>query len=361
MTPCFNASSPPAHLLRHLMLTAAVMAAVVAFSSRVALGQGSDSIEPVQGRDIRCVIKSTTPQGIQYEVSGQSQQISLLDIKSVKFAGEPNEIARARTRIQSGQFDDGITELQKVAVANLKDLPKAEWAFLQALAESKKSLVDGTLAINDAATTVKKFLETYPNSFHFFDMTETFGQLAFHSGQFAAADKSFQTLTESTIPPVMAAGYLGLAKSALEQSKWDDAQKQLVAIAAINATDDKTQEIKLIAKCLEARILAEQNQVPKAVAQLEEIIKSESDDRTRVFANLYNALGLAHLRGGEPKKALLAFLHTDQLYANEADPHAESLYYLSMLWGQINETDRSNRAKQTLSQQYRNSLWASKK
>jgi hypothetical protein len=94
---------------------------------------------------------------------------------------------------------------------------------------------------------------------------------------------------------------------------------------------------------------------------LEDIIKRESDDRTRVFANVYNSLGLVHLHTGDTKSAMLAFLHTDQLYANEADLHAEALYYLAELWTQRNETDRANRAKQTLGQQYRNSYWASKK
>lgn len=325
-----------------------------------AFGQTGDSIKPLQGRDIRCTIKETMPEGIRYEVNGQSHSIMVVEIKSVDFAGEPNEIGRARTRLEAGQFDDCLAELQKVDPTALKDFLKAEHAYLKANAEAKKSLREGTMALLDAARSVNQFLETYPKSYHFFEMSELFGWLAFHSSQFPAADKSFQSLAQSNIPSIVAAGYLGLARTALEQSKWDEAQQHLTAISALTVNDDQTQEIKLIARCLAARILAEQNKAAEAIALLEEIIKTESDEKTRVFANLYNALGLAQLRAGNAKEALLAFLHTDQLYSNEADPHAEALFYLASLWNQVNETDRSNRARQTLTQQYRNSLWASK-
>lgn len=323
-------------------------------------GQANDTIEPVQGRAIRCAIKGTTPQGIQYEIGGQPQQIGVAEIKSVKFSGEPGEFAKARNRLDSGQYDDALTELQKVNASELQEVEKAEFAYLNAIAAVKKSLRDGSLPTRDAATIVSKFLKDFPNSFHFYEMTEYFGWLAFHTGEFAAAEKAFEPLTASAIPSLELAGYLGLARTALELGQWGDVQTQLTAIANQAANDDQSQEIKLIGKCLAARILAEQNQAPQAIAMLEEIIQSENSERSRVFANVYNSLGLVQLRAGDPKSAKLAFLHTDQLYSNETDLHAEALYYLATIWAQLNETDRANRAKQTLSQQYRNSLWASK-
>lgn len=364
-----NSSLLSCRVLRHKSLAPSVgcsiaLALALTFAPvlvGVARGQGSDTIEPLEGRDIRCIIKGTTPQAVQYETNGQSQQIGVVEIKSVKFAGEPAEFARARNRLQGGQFDDCLAELQKITPLALNDLLKAEYEYLSALAEGRKSLRDGTLPLRDAAKSVNQFLQSFPNSFHFLEMTEIFGWLAFHSGEFAAAEKSFQTLVDSQIPSIALDGQFGLARTAMEQSQWDVAQKALSAITSNDANDDPSQELKLIARCWSARLLAEQNQAPQAIGQLQEIIKAESDDRTRVFANLYNALGLAYLRAGDPKNALLAFLHTDQLYANEADPHAEALYYMSALWSQLNETDRSNRAKQALSQQYRNSLWATKK
>ncbi len=329
--------------------------------SAIAIGQSLDVIEPMQGRDIRCSIKSSTPQSIQYEISGQSQEINISNIKNVKFSGEPGEFNRARNRLQGGQFDDALTELQKVNASSLTDFQKTEFAYLNALGEARKALRDGTLPVRDAAKTISQFLQSNPTTFHFYEMTDLFGWMAFHSSEFAAAEKSFLSLTESKVAPLVLAGHLGLARTALEQSKFDDAQSHLTAIADAESNDDQSLEIKLIGKSLSARVLAEQGQIPQAIALLEEIIKNESDEKTRVFANVYNSLGICHLKAGDAKNAVLAFLHTDQLYASEVDSHAEALFYLGGIWAQINETDRSNRAKQTLSQQYRNSLWATKK
>ncbi len=329
--------------------------------SATVLGQSLDVIEPMQGRDIRCAIKGSTPQAIQYDISGQSQEISISNVKSVKFGGEPGEFNKARNRLQGGQFDDALTELQKVNPSSLSDLQKTEFAYLNALAEARKAMRDGTMPIRDAAKTANQFLLSNPTTFHLYEMTDLFGWMAFHSSEFAAAEKSFQSLTESKVAPWVLAGHFGLARTALEQSNLDDAQAQLTAIASAESNDDQSLDLKLIGKSLTARLLAERGQVPQAIALLEEIIKNESDEKTRVFANVYNSLGFCHLKAGDAKNAVLAFLHTDQLYANEVDPHAEALFYLGGLWAQINETDRSNRAKQTLSQQYRNSLWATKK
>jgi tetratricopeptide (TPR) repeat protein len=353
-----SADRSPAGPRRLAPITVGLVLGLVACGSVCA--QGSDTIEPTQGRDIRCTIKSTTPQGINYEINGQAQQINVVDVASVKFAGEPNEFGRARTRIEGGQFDDALTELQKINPSQLNELQKAEFAYLHALANARKSLRDGTLTLREGAATVNQFLQAHPNSFHVFEMTEIFGWMAFHSGEFAAGVKSFETLANSGIPSLALSGHLGLARTALEQSQWEEAGRQLDAIASLDANDNQSQDIKLIGRCLSARILAEQDQVAQAIGLLEEIIKSENNDRTRVFANLYNAMGLVYMKAGDPKSALRAFLHTDLLYSGEADPHAEALYYLTGIWSQINETDRSNRAKQTLSQQYRNSLWASK-
>jgi hypothetical protein len=73
-------------------------------------------------------------------------------------------------------------------------------------------------------------------------MTELFGWLAFHSGEFVAADKAFQPLINSAVPPLVLAGRLGLARTALEQSKWDDAQIQLTAIDKTEANDNQSQK-----------------------------------------------------------------------------------------------------------------------
>jgi hypothetical protein len=323
--------------------------------------QGPDTIEPRQGRDIRCTIQATSATAIQYEIAGNPQSIPVGDIKGLKFGGEPGEFGRARNRIQSGQFDDGLAELQKVNPAALPELVRVELDYLTALGKARKALRDGSLPLREAATAVNQFLQSHADSIHVLEMTEIFGWMAFHSAEFAAADKSFQALVDAQASPFELAGHFGLARSAIEQANWDAAGTQLTAIASNDANDDAAQELKLVGRALAARVNAERGQAVEGIKELEQIIQSENSERSRVFANVYNALGVCHLRAGNLKGAERAFLHTELLYSGEADLHAEALHYLAGLWAQANETDKSNRARQTLNQQYRNSLWASRK
>jgi hypothetical protein len=54
----------------------------------------------------------------------------------------------------------------------------------------------------------------------------------------------------------------------------------------------------------------------------------------------------------------LAFLHVDTLFFADADQHAQALYYLSDLWGQLNQPDRALEARTTLKNRYAGTRWA---
>ena len=90
------------------------------------------------------------------------------------------------------------------------------------------------------------------------------------------------------------------------------------------------------------------------------LIKNEDPKQTELFANAYNILGLCHQQAGEDLQAVLAFLHTDLLFSNQAAAHAEALYYLSQLWPKLDKNDRALEARTTLKSLYRNSVWAGK-
>jgi hypothetical protein len=63
---------------------------------------------------------------------------------------------------------------------------------------------------------------------------------------------------------------------------------------------------------------------------------------------------------GQNEGAVLAFLHTDMLFANQPDSHAEALYQLSTLWGKLGEPQRAADAKARLANLYAGSSWAKK-
>ena len=77
-----------------------------------------------------------------------------------------------------------------------------------------------------------------------------------------------------------------------------------------------------------------------------------------LFAQIYNALGDVQAKAGRLKEAMMAYLHTQLLFASEPDSHAEALFHLAEIWPQLEQTDRANQSRETLKSRYRNSFWA---
>jgi tetratricopeptide (TPR) repeat protein len=354
--------SPKAFLIPRGVVPAAWLVALFLSGGWIGAAHAqNDTIKRAAGRDIRCHVIRATKTSVAYELSGQNQEISAAEVQYVDFAGEPTELGRARTRLASGQFADCLTELQKIDPGPLSALIKAEISHLTATAEARRAMIDGTTTARDAARIVSQALKDYPESYHYFDLADQLGLLAFHAGELASAEAQFQEMVNSGVPPFALRGHLRLGRVLIEQNKLPEAKDHLDQVIRSDATDDFAQDAKLIARCLSARVMAGSSQAPQAIELLQSIISSESSERKQVFAYCYNSLGICHLGAADLKNATLAFLHTDLLYSSESDLHAEALFYLSDIWSKLGRTDDALRAKQTLSQQYRNSFWASKK
>ncbi len=91
-----------------------------------------------------------------------------------------------------------------------------------------------------------------------------------------------------------------------------------------------------------------------------DVLKSADSEDTPLLAQAYNVLGAAQRQAGRTQAALLAFLHVDVLYASLPDAHAEALANLAELWEQVHKTERANRARKTLEEQYPDSPWVKK-
>ena len=95
--------------------------------------------------------------------------------------------------------------------------------------------------------------------------------------------------------------------------------------------------------------------------KIEAIIKREDPMvAQQLFAHAYNALGTCHEQTENWEEAAIAYLHTELLFAQHPEPHAEALYRLSTIWTKLEESDRANKARKTLRDRYPNSYWAAK-
>ena len=104
--------------------------------------------------------------------------------------------------------------------------------------------------------------------------------------------------------------------------------------------------------------LAETGKADEGRQTLLKILEIAGPRDIELNAKAYNALGQCYLQQKNNKQALLAFLHTDLLYSGQRDAHAEALYHLTKLWGQLEKSDRARQARNTLKSSYAGSRWA---
>ena len=187
-----------------------------------------------------------------------------------------------------------------------------------------------------------------------------FGDLAIATGRFDAAETQFAKTAACSWPEISFNGTLKAGKAQLYSGKYDE------AIASFKATerDDNGEayavQAKLVARCLRAQALGLSGKTAEGMENANSIIKNENSKNIELFAHAYNALGTCYAKENKNKEAIRAFLHTDLLFTIEPDSHAQALYNLVELWAATERPDRAARARQKLTERYRNTFWAAK-
>ena len=281
------------------------------------------------------------------------------DVRKVSYSGEPREISRARGQVEAGRFADSIEEIGKVKPTG-NPMIDQEIDFIKAYATARLSLRAGTVTAQVAGKAIRDFINTHPQSYHIYPATEQYGHLLFAFGKPDLAAKQFELLTQSKWLEYKLKGHFLHGEMMMELGKFPDAQKSYEALLANQENDDLSQYYRLLGKCLQAKAIGMQGDPKAAIVTLQGIVRDENPDNKKLFAYLYNALGLLQEKSGNDKEAALAYLHTQLLFATEAEPHSEALYRLALTWRKLEETDRANESADNLKSAYRNSYWAGK-
>ncbi len=71
----------------------------------------------------------------------------------------------------------------------------------------------------------------------------------------------------------------------------------------------------------------------------------------------YNTLGDCLRAAGKPKDALVAYLHTDVLYAKDKEQHARALAGIVQLWRELKNDSRADEVLKQLRSEYPQSPW----
>jgi tetratricopeptide (TPR) repeat protein len=295
---------------------------------------------------------------VTLEASSGAKQFEVNEIVRITFADEPAELNNARTAVIQKNYNHAAQELRKLDPQKIeRTVIKQEIEYLRALAQARLAMTEGGDK-NAAITAMLNFVKSAPQSFHFYDAAETLGDLSMSLGKFADAAKYYTPIASAKWPDYQLKANSAIGRALVGEKQYDQALTKFETVIKSDATGAEAARQKLLATTGKAVCLAETGKAEEGVALMQEIIKNNDPQDAPLFARTYNALGRCYLKLNKPKDALLAFLHVEILFAGEADAHAEALYHLSKLWGDINKSDRAVTARTTLRERYAGSIWA---
>lgn len=318
----------------------------------------TDTVNLISGPRIRGTVQSCTPDKIVVKTDDGIKNVDPWNVRMIRYEGS-NELVKAKSAYDDDRVTACYNELSNIEVPN-RELLQQEVDFYKAMSATKIALRGGKVTMDQAATLVRQFTQTHANSYHLYEAMDAFGDLAIATGRFDAAETQFNKTAACPWPEISFNGKLKAGKAQLYAGKYDQAIASLRAAEAVDNGEEYAVQAKLIARCLRAQALGLSGKTAEGVETATGIISNENSKNIELFAHAYNALGTCYAKENKNKEAIRAFLHTDLLFTIDPDAHAQALYNLVGLWAATERPDRAARARQKLTERYRNTYWAGK-
>ncbi len=318
----------------------------------------SDRVRLVRGSEAGEVTDMTPLEVTVNKGATGTRPLAVNQIRSIVYEGEPAEMSQARVNAGNGAFAKALQLLEKIDVAQVqRDFIKQDIEYYKAYCAARLALA-GEGEITDAGKLLNVFVRNYPNNFHFWEASQTMGDLLMASGRFDFAEKQYAALAKAPWLDYKMRAAVSLGRTLQAQNKHTEAIQQFDAALALADDGPESQNQKLSATLGKAMSLAETSKVDDAVRIIEKVIQDADPQQKELHARAYNALGTCYEKAKETKKALYAFLHVDVVYSNVPEAHAEALAHLVFLWKAVGNEEQSREAREMLQQRYAGSKWA---
>jgi tetratricopeptide (TPR) repeat protein len=319
-----------------------------------------DTVYRRGGKSVVGVINGMTKLEVSIAVNGKDEKIPSNEISRISVEGEPSAMSDVRKSLAENNYRAALEDMKGIDLKSVeRDIAKQEIEYHHAFCTAKLAMTEG--GDKEAAEALLKgFAGKYKDSFRFFTVAELAGDLAAASGKWDAAIRTFGALEKVTWNDMRLRAMSEGARALAMQGKFPEALQKFDAVVNDSVKTAETEPFKQLAKVGRANCLANTGKAKEAIEMLagkDGVIAATDPNNGPLMARAYNALGTAYVKAGQPKEALLAFLHTDLLYFQEADAHAEALHHLSKLWVEAKKNDRATTATTTLKQRYAGSVW----
>ena len=288
--------------------------------------------------------------------AGLDVAIAANRIIETHFNDEPVNLQVARSAIDAAQYED--------ALKKLADIPKGEaetaTEFVKQDLDFYRAQASGLLALSGhpemtlrkAGSRLNDFVRNNADSWHYYEANRLLGRILIAMEDPTNAKSFFENLQKAPWPDVKVEGSIALANLLLNEGNVDDAEKAYNDVLAVEDAPGVDRQ-KASARIGLAKIASFRKEYDSSKALFQEVIDSSNPDDTDLQAALYNAMGEAAERAGDPKAAIVAFLHVDLLYSTASAEHISALRHLAKLWKQQLRDDRAAEALTILRERYK--------
>ena len=288
--------------------------------------------------------------------AGVDSTIEVNRVVETHYDGEPVNLQVARTAIDSAQYENALRSIADIQSAEkekasqpVKDDIDFCWAQGSALlalsGHPEMKLATAVSRLND-------FISKHGDSWHYYEANRLIGQVLTADGKAEQAKTYYQNLTKAPWPETQVEGNILLADILLNTGDSDGAEK---AYNEVLKTPDApgVEGRKDYARIGLARIAAIRKDSETSAKLFRTLIEKSDPDDVRLQASIYNAMGSAAESAGDPKSAIIAYLHVDLLYSTASAEHIEALRHLVKLWKQQLREDRAAEAQTILKERYK--------
>jgi len=287
--------------------------------------------------------------------AGKVESYHANEVQYVSFDGEPPKLNLARTAAIAGRCEEALRLLADLGapLPDRKEL-KDDLEYYQAMCTAKLALA-GAGDLGDAVRRMRAFVQTHPESHHYFAACELLGDLFAAVRSYPNALEQYTFVEQAPWPDYKMRGAVSRGRVQLAQQNFDAA---LAAFASVIALADQNKgdlvEAQRVAAVLgKAEALAGKGNYDEAVSLLEGVMSAADPENAELHAHAYVVLGNCLKKADRKRAALLAYLHVDVLYDSFPEWHAIALENLAELWTAAGEPKRAAEALAVLDERYK--------
>ena len=325
---------------------------VVLLSTLATASAQTDRASRTNGKVVSGKIEKVVRQGISIRSGGKTENIPSGGLTKILHQGDPPGLTKGREFALDGQYEEAIEELKTV---DLDDLPRE---LIRADAQFYLVYCQGRLALSGRADRVavikaaQDFARKNPQNWHFYDAVELLGDLAIAVGDHDRALAYYKSMESAPLSTSKIKAKYLIGRAKLAKGDVAGAVKDLKLVNGVDVGSTEGARLKTLAQAQLAVATARSGDRDAALKLADGLISGLDTLDVDLAARVYNARGAVFEALDDNEGAVLAYLHTDLMFASVADAHAVALSRLAELWTKVGKADRAAKTNQELKRQY---------